>query len=181
LRAGKLNHKVIVQQPNISVKDTLGHITDGWTQYVTQWGLVRPMRGKEREAATQKYGDVTHEIVTRAEKLGVTPDMRVLWKKADSTVGKAIASVTDTAVQVVSSDEMPRQGAFRIQVQDEIMEVTAGWGTTALTATRGMDGTSASTHNLGAAVHVLGVANILATLNIDERDREFRIMATEVV
>ena len=180
MRAGRLRHKVIVQQPNISTKDTLGDITESWTQYVTQWASVSPLRGRELEVAQQRYGEVTHEIVTREEKLGITPDMRVLWKKADSAVGLAI-STTGTAVQVASADEFPRQGPFRIQVEDEIMQVTAGWGTTALTATRGMDGTSASTHNLATKVHVLGVANILDTLNVDERDIMLRHMAAEVV
>ena len=182
MRAGRLRHKLIVQKPTIGSdgKDAFGQPTQGWSQYVTQWGSVSPLRGRELEAAQQRYGEVTHEVVTRSEKQGVTPDMRVLWKKADSTIGLAITT-TGAAVQVVSSAEFPRQGTFRIQVEDEIMLVTAGYGTTALTASRGQDGTSASTHNLGTAVHVLGVADILATVNPDERDVELRHMAAEVV
>ena len=181
MRAGRLDHKVIIQQPNISTKDTLGHVTESWTQYAVQWAGVNPLRGRELEAAQQRYGEVSHEIVTRSEKKGITPDMRLLFKKANTTLASATTSATGTTLGVASSAEFPRQGKFRVIVQDEIMEVSAGWGTTSLTVSRGQDGTSATTHNSGTSVHVLGIGNILGTLNIEEADAELRIMVAEVV
>jgi hypothetical protein len=81
--------------------------------------------------------------------------------------GTINASVT--SVVLASATHMPGNGTFSsagwvsnadyrlpggnmIQIDSEIMQVTAGWGTTTLTVTRGFQGTTGASHTSGATV-----------------------------
>ena len=82
---------------------------------------------------------------------------------ADEAYGVSSASTTvsgnvtasATTVAVVSAGSFPATAEFRVQVDSEILLVTAGAGTTTWTVTRGADGTAAATHTTGAAVTLI--------------------------
>lgn len=68
-----------------------------------------------------------------------------------STLTAAVASTTATTITVASSASFPTD-EFELVVGSETMLVTAGFGTTTLTVTRGYDGSTATTHLSGASV-----------------------------
>ena len=60
------------------------------------------------------------------------------------------------SLTVASAVGFPAAAQFRIRIDDELLLVTAGAGTTTWTVTRGMESTSAVAHSSGATVtHVL--------------------------
>ncbi len=72
------------------------------------------------------------------------------------TTLSAAMDATQTSLPITSATGLPGRPQYRVRVDDEIMLVTGGAGTTTQTVTRGVEGTTAATHNNGVAVnHVL--------------------------
>jgi Tfp pilus assembly protein PilX len=69
---------------------------------------------------------------------------------AQSTISGAM-SASQTTVTVASASGFPTS-TFRIRIDDELMNVTGGFGTTTWTVTRGVNGTTAVNHANGASV-----------------------------
>lgn len=68
-----------------------------------------------------------------------------------TTLAAAIDSAV-TTVTVASAAGFPASAPFRIKVDNEIMVVNSGAGTTSWSVTRGMDATTAASHSSGATV-----------------------------
>jgi Tfp pilus assembly protein PilV len=79
---------------------------------------------------------------------------------ADTAYGDSTASTTvsgslsasATTLAVASAAGFPATAEFRVKIDSEVLLVTAGTGTTSWTVTRGVDGTTPATHNVGASV-----------------------------
>jgi SPP1 family predicted phage head-tail adaptor len=65
IAAGKLPHRVTVQQLTQTTKATTGDQTETWTPRETVWAAIEPVAGNERFASAQIQGDVTHMITIR--------------------------------------------------------------------------------------------------------------------
>jgi hypothetical protein len=82
-----------------------------------------------------------------------------------TTLSAAISSTSATSLSVTSGTGYPSSGTFRIQIDAEIMEVTAVSGTT-WTVTRGAESSTAATHSSGATVNIVltaaGISQILS-------------------
>ncbi|HSS79653.1 MAG TPA: hypothetical protein VLK24_00515 [Gaiellaceae bacterium] len=61
----------------------------------------------------------------------------------------AAMNTTQTTVSVTSAAGFPTSGTYRIRVDDELMTVTAGQGTTTWTVTRHVNGSTAAAHSSG--------------------------------
>jgi hypothetical protein len=87
---------------------------------------------------------------------------------AQTTLNGAITSA-QTTLTVASAAGLPSVAPFRILIDNELMIVTAGAGTTTWTVTRGAEGTTAAAHSNGATVtQVLtaqGLANVTGGIN----------------
>jgi hypothetical protein len=71
-----------------------------------------------------------------------------------------------TSITVNSSTGFPSYGQFRILIDNEIMIVTGGFGTTTWTVLRGQEGTSGASHSTAVAVtHVLTVESLRRAIN----------------
>jgi len=96
----------------------------------------------------------------------------------ETTLNEAL-DASETGVDVVDASVMPTAGGsdqYRITIDDEIMIVTNESGNT-LTVTRGAEGTTATTHDIGATVrHNLTAASVPAA--IDERIATHAAVAT---
>lgn len=73
-------------------------------------------------------------------------------KPAATTLSASIASTGATSMTVTSASGFPGSGNYNIQIDSEILTVTAGQGTTTWTVTRGVNGSTAATHSNGAVV-----------------------------
>ena len=77
MRAGRLNHLVIIQQAT-EVQDTTGQAVKSWATFATVWAGVEPLKGREFLETPQINAETTTRI--RIRKLnGVTQKMRVSW------------------------------------------------------------------------------------------------------
>jgi len=91
----------------------------------------------------------------------------------------AITTTDGTAITVTADFGVTAGNAFRVLIDSELMEVTAGHGTTSWTVLRGVDGTTAAVHASGAQVRLLVQLGIQSIVNPDERDRELQLLCTE--
>ena len=73
-------------------------------------------------------------------------------KPQSTTLSAAISTTGATSISVTSATGFPGSGNYNIQVDSEVMTVTAGQGTTTWTVTRGVNGSTAATHSSGAVV-----------------------------
>lgn len=81
-----------------------------------------------------------------------------------TTLAVGMAS-SDTTIQLVSAAGFPTQAEYRLRVEDEIMLVTEGAGTTAQTVTRGVEQTAAVAHPINAPVkHPLTAGSLAQTI-----------------
>src|SRR6184192_3097894 len=70
-----------------------------------------------------------------------------------TTLNGAINNST-TSIVVTTALGSPNPGPFRILIDNELMQVTGGYGTTGLTVARGMEGSSPASHsNLANIIH----------------------------
>jgi hypothetical protein len=78
-----------------------------------------------------------------------------------TTLNGGIDNVVTTIV-VTSATPFPSSAQYRIVIDNEVMLVTAGAGTTSWTVTRGVEGSTAAAHSNGAGVfHVVTAASLL--------------------
>lgn len=68
-----------------------------------------------------------------------------------STTNSGALTAAQTTITVASASGFPTS-AFRIRIDDELMNVTGGFGTTTWTVTRGVNGTTAATHVASSSV-----------------------------
>lgn len=69
-----------------------------------------------------------------------------------TTLSAAISSTGATSMTVTSASQFPGSGNYYVLIDSEVVQVTAGQGTTTWTISRGALGTTAATHSNGAAV-----------------------------
>lgn len=74
MRAGRLRHRVTIQQP---VVDTSWGGTTTWEAFAPVWAAIEPLRGREFFAAQQMQSEATAKITIRY-LAGVTANMRVV-------------------------------------------------------------------------------------------------------
>lgn len=75
MRAGRLRHRVTVEQPSVA-DDGYGGQARSWSAFATVWASVEPLQGHEYFQAQQAQATVTHKVTMRHLD-GVTHDMRV--------------------------------------------------------------------------------------------------------
>jgi SPP1 family predicted phage head-tail adaptor len=77
VKAGTLNHRVVIEQP-VDSQDASGKVTRTWAKVCEVWANVRPVTGSEAfraQAVSATYSSVV-EIRYRS---GITPKMRVVY------------------------------------------------------------------------------------------------------
>jgi FtsP/CotA-like multicopper oxidase with cupredoxin domain len=72
-----------------------------------------------------------------------------------TTTRPTATTVGQTAITVASAAGFPTAGPFYVRIDGEILQVTAGQGTTTWTVSRGQLGTAAASHATGAVVTAL--------------------------
>lgn len=71
---------------------------------------------------------------------------------AETALAAAITTVGQSSITVASSSGFPTKGDYRIRIDNEILVVTGGQGTSTWTVSRGQEGTTAATHSNSAVV-----------------------------
>jgi head-tail adaptor len=166
---------VLIVQQSAETQDGTGFPVPAWTAFARVRGEVKPMRPRELVEA-RKVATADHDTVIRVRYLaGLDSRMRVLHAARFGALAAAVGSAGATSIVV--AEAWPHGERFRIEVGTEIMEVTAGSDGTTWTVTRGVDGTTATTHADGAQVRLLRVYEIEGVRDADERHRELELLA----
>lgn len=177
MRAGDLRHKIVVQKLS-TTKSGTGELVESWSEHATRRATVEPLKGREFFDARQIAAEVTTRIRLRHLD-GITAKMRILAPKKRTTLAASIDN-SQTTMTVASAAAFPAD-EHRVRVGTEIMVVTAGFGTTSWTVTRGADGTTAAAHGSGDGVRHLAVHDVYAVVNPESRNREAHLMTSERV
>lgn len=77
MRIGELRHRITIQY-KVTVIDAYGGETITWTDYLTCWGAVEPLSGREFLEGRRLENEIGHRIRIRY-RAGLTPSMRVSW------------------------------------------------------------------------------------------------------
>jgi len=75
MRAGKLRHRVTIQQAT-EARNSIGEVTRTWSALATVWANVEPLNGREFIDAQRPEVQVSHRVTMRYRS-DVTPQMRV--------------------------------------------------------------------------------------------------------
>lgn len=94
---------------------------------------------------------------------------------ATTTLNGAINNAVTTIV-ITSFVGFPNPGPFRILIDNEQMQVTAGWGTTSWTVIRGTDGTAAASH-----LNLATVTNNITAFDYQSYRSEFNPLSYSAV
>lgn len=86
MNAGKLRHKITIQQQTQTLSDS-GQPTDTWADFAIVWAAINTIGGGETWRAQQANPLLTHEIAIRFMR-GLNPKMRV--KYVDSNDGNRV-------------------------------------------------------------------------------------------
>jgi FtsP/CotA-like multicopper oxidase with cupredoxin domain len=86
--------------------------------------------------------------------LGVD-DTRYYMVNPRTTTRTSATTAAQTSITVASATGFPASGAYYVRIDNEVLQVTAGQGTTTWTVARGQLGTAAATHATGATITAL--------------------------
>lgn len=79
LKAGRLRHRIEIQEP-VSVQDeTTGRPTITWVTFARPWAEVKPISARELIAAGAQHSEVRSKILIRYRP-GLSAKMRILHK-----------------------------------------------------------------------------------------------------
>lgn len=76
MRAGRLRHRITIQQKSVS-QDAYGEEDATWSTYLQTWASVEPLEGREYMEGRAQAQAVSHRVLMR-HRDGVTAEMRVL-------------------------------------------------------------------------------------------------------
>lgn len=77
MQAGKLRHRVTIQEKDVTQND-YGEEVITWDDVATVWGAVEPLQGREFLEAQRLGAEVNTRIRIR-HRDGIVPEMRVSW------------------------------------------------------------------------------------------------------
>lgn len=75
MEPGRLRHRVVIEQSTLTA-DALGQAVEAWTTYATMWAEIKPLKGRQLEAAQAANSEVTARVTMRYVS-GVSPKWRL--------------------------------------------------------------------------------------------------------
>lgn len=77
LEAGKLRHRVVIEQPSNEQDETTGAMSPDWTEVCTVWAAIKPLSTREFIAAQAQQSKVIGKIIIRYRD-DITAEMRAV-------------------------------------------------------------------------------------------------------
>lgn len=143
---------------NATLNQTIASGTTIGTGQTLSGMTVTPLEGPVAagDKVALSYGAVTQQLCASAGAAAAATSVSVAGgpgagTACGTTLNGAITNA-QTTITVASASGFPTSGTYRIQVDNELMTVTGGQGTSTWTVTRGVGGTTAAAHSSGAAV-----------------------------
>ena len=88
IRAGEYDQRITIQSKSVT-RNSIGEEVVSWTDVVTVWAKVMPMRGNALYAANQQQHLIDARFLIR-DRSGITPDMRIIWKSEPYDINNII-------------------------------------------------------------------------------------------
>ncbi|WP_318594326.1 phage head closure protein [Enterobacter kobei] len=79
MQAGKLRHRVTIQEPVMVQNSETGAVNKTWLDVATVWAEVSPLSAREFIAAQASQGEITTRITIRF-RTGITRKHRILFR-----------------------------------------------------------------------------------------------------
>lgn len=169
--AGDLNYRYKLQASSESSRYDSGEPVIAWTTEATFWGSRKAdAMPDERHEADTVFPYAT-ELLELRYRGGVTTAKRVVRLRDASTLAAGINAST-TTVTLAAALKFSGGSVDYLEVDSELMRVTAGGSTTTLTVERGAAGTTAASHSNGATATRAEICHIVAIARADEREDE---------
>lgn len=177
-RVGTYRHRMEIQKFSES-RDTHGGLDRAWTRAAQWHASIQPISGKERISAEMLESDISHRV--RCWHYAPLTTKHRFLAPQNATPITAALTASATTVALSSAADFPQSGydAYHIRVEDELMTVNSGHGTTTLTVTRGVFGSTATTHAALKYVERMVVLEIDSIINVRERDETDEILCIE--
>lgn len=181
MRAGTLRHRVIFQR-STATQNAVGELVENWAELDAVYASVSPMDGREMYRDGVVATQPVQMICRRGSEIGsLDAGDRVLVPVGFTATTSAVTA-TSTSLKVSSAAEFPPAAtgtapSYRCRVQDELVTVTAGHGSTTWTITRSTDGSTATTHAAASHVVYMEPLDIESVADLDGRKKQLEIMA----
>ena len=161
MRAGTLKYRGSIQKLT-QTRTAGGELGESWAHATWCHAAVTPLSGEELLSAQQQEARTSHRIDMRPYAQ-LDPRIHRFQFPAPgrvTTLAAAIESVDGTEITVSAAGLFPEaasppSGGFDVRIEDEILTVSAGHGTTTWTVTRGVHGTTAAVHDAARPVELL--------------------------
>lgn len=160
-------------------KDSTGQEVLAWTAIQTMMAKVMPFTGREVMYAKQVGSDITYRV-NFPYYPAIEPDQRVLAQRDSTTL---TTTMNDSVTSMVVADHTqfsPKGSDFYVKIDDEIIRVTAGQGTSTFTVTRGQLGTSAAAHTSGKYIIDLFLLEVKYVSNVNQGRVETELLCAEL-
>lgn len=79
MQAGKLRHRVTIQEPVMVQNSETGAVNKTWLDVATVWAEVSPLSAREFIAAQASQGEITTRITIRYRS-GITRQHRIIFR-----------------------------------------------------------------------------------------------------
>lgn len=79
MRSGLLRHRIKIETPPGTLDAARQIPTTGWSVFTENYpAYIRPLNGRELQAAREQHAEVSHEVMIRYLS-GVNPEMRIVY------------------------------------------------------------------------------------------------------
>lgn len=99
MEAGKLRHRLRIEQDSGTTQDASGQTTSNWTEYQTVWAAIEPVSGLERWRAQQMQAETTHLIQIRYLD-NVTTKMRGVFQNTRELEFLSVLNVGERNIEL---------------------------------------------------------------------------------
>jgi len=79
MRAGERGQYITIKEKTVSGQDSRGADEYTWTDVVSVWASIRPMSGREMEAAHQIWAEARFRFFIEPYVDGIQRDMVITW------------------------------------------------------------------------------------------------------
>ena len=88
---GERRFRITFQTPSVT-QDSYGEADKTWSDMCTSWGLIQPLKGRERFSASQMQFEVDHRIVVRyrSELANLDNGDRAVWDSKNFDIRSVI-------------------------------------------------------------------------------------------
>jgi SPP1 family predicted phage head-tail adaptor len=167
LTQDNMPHRVTLQRNTAAESSVSGELVEVWINFATVWGNIFIDASNTQMVASKEQ--VKRELTVGIRHMdGVNAGMRVLIPKTRAVLSAGINNSVGS-ISVSKAVLSPDSRFAILRINSEFVVVTAGYGTTTLTVTRGQFGSTPVAHDADAPIVQMSPALIHGVEDEDNR------------